>query len=173
MACNRDLLTALVFWWKVMTTFRHRACVKHRQARRARVIFLRLCFFVCTRASLCSKRFRLVSDQRKTEERDYRFWPREEWNKSQKMKVGGGGGPIPLHEFLFSLTACAGIFFQVKPSARFFLQINIAFFWTVKSHFIISVFVLYKLFYTHNRSKDTGHFLMQNLFENVHTVREE
>ena len=44
------------------------------------------------------------------------------------MKVGGGGGPIPLHEFLFSLTACAGIFFQVKPSARFFLQINIAFF---------------------------------------------
>jgi len=31
----------------------------------------------------------------------------------------------------------------------------------------------YKLFYTYNRSKDTGHFLMQNLFDNVHTVREE
>ena len=36
----------------------------------------------------------------------------------------------------------------------------------MKSWFIIYVFVLYKLFYTHNRSKDTGHF-------NVHTVREE
>ena len=42
--------------------------------------------------SLRSKRFRLVSEQRKNEERDSRFWPREKWNKSQKMKVGGGGG---------------------------------------------------------------------------------
>ena len=45
----------------------------------------------------------------------------------------------------------------------------------MKSWFITYVFVLYKLFYTHNRSKDTGHF-KQNLlifFENVHTVREE
>ena len=42
--------------------------------------------------SLHSKNFRLVSEQRKTEERDSRFWPREKWNKSQKMKVGGGGG---------------------------------------------------------------------------------
>ena len=42
--------------------------------------------------SLRSKRFHLVSEQRKTEERDSRFWPREKWNKSQKMKVGGGGG---------------------------------------------------------------------------------
>ena len=33
-----------------------------------------------------------VSEQRKTEERDSRFWPREKWNESQKMKVGGGGG---------------------------------------------------------------------------------
>ena len=30
-----------------------------------------------------SKRFRLVSEQRKTEERDSRFWPREKWNKSR------------------------------------------------------------------------------------------
>ena len=36
--------------------------------------------------SLRSKRFRLVSEQRKTEERDSRVWPREKWNKSQKMK---------------------------------------------------------------------------------------
>ena len=36
-------------------------------------------------SSLRTKRFRLVSEQRKTEERDSRFWPREKWNKSQKM----------------------------------------------------------------------------------------
>ena len=42
--------------------------------------------------SLRSKRFRLVSEQRKTEERDFRFWPREKWNESQKMKEGGWGG---------------------------------------------------------------------------------
>ena len=42
--------------------------------------------------SLRSKRFRLVSAHRKTDERDPRFWPREKWNESQKMKEGGGGG---------------------------------------------------------------------------------
>ena len=31
----------------------------------------------CRPASLRSKRFRVVSEQRKTEERDFRFWPRE------------------------------------------------------------------------------------------------
>ena len=69
-------------------------------------------------------------------------------------------------------SACTN-FFSGETLCTIFFQTNIAFFWTVKSHFIISVFVLYKLFYTHNRSKDTGHFLMQNLFENVHTVTEE
>ena len=34
------------------------------------------------RSSLRSKRFRLVSEQRETEERDFRFWPREKWNES-------------------------------------------------------------------------------------------
>ena len=43
-------------------------------------------------SSLRSKRFRLVWEQRKTEEQDSRFWPREKWNKSQKMKVGEGEG---------------------------------------------------------------------------------
>ena len=38
---------------------------------------------------------------------------------------------------------------------------------------MIYVFVLYKLFETHNRSKDTGHFIILNRFENEHTVREE
>ena len=36
------------------------------------------------RQGLRSKRFRLVSEQRKTEEGDFRFWPREKWNESQK-----------------------------------------------------------------------------------------
>ena len=35
--------------------------------------------------SVRSKRFRLVSEQRKTEERDFWFWPREKWNETQKM----------------------------------------------------------------------------------------
>ena len=45
-----------------------------------------------TKDSLRSKRFRLVSEQRNTEEGDFRFWPREKWNESQKMKEGGEGG---------------------------------------------------------------------------------
>ena len=36
--------------------------------------------------------FRVVSEQRKTEEWDFRFWPREKWNESKKMKEGGEGG---------------------------------------------------------------------------------
>ena len=38
--------------------------------------------------SLRSKRFRLVSEHRKTDERDSRFWPREKWNESKNMKEG-------------------------------------------------------------------------------------
>ena len=38
------------------------------------------------RCSLRSKRVRLVSGQRKTEEGDFRFWQREKWNESQKMR---------------------------------------------------------------------------------------
>ena len=40
------------------------------------------------KASLRSKRFRLVSEQRNTEEGDFRFWPREKWNESHKVKEG-------------------------------------------------------------------------------------
>ena len=37
------------------------------------------------------KRFRLVSaEQRQTEERDFRSWPRKKWNESEKMKEGEG-----------------------------------------------------------------------------------
>ena len=55
----------------------------------------------------------------------------------------------------------------------FFFSDKYFFFWTVKSWFTVYVFVLNKLLYIHNRSKDTGHLLLQNPFENVRTVREE
>ena len=42
--------------------------------------------------SLRSKRFRLVSKERKTEEGDFRFWLREKWNESHKIKEGEGEG---------------------------------------------------------------------------------
>ena len=35
--------------------------------------------------SLRSERFRSVSEQRETEERDCRFWPREKWNESRSF----------------------------------------------------------------------------------------
>lgn len=40
--------------------------------------------------SLNTKRFTLVSEHRKTEDLDFRFWPRGKWNESQKMKERGG-----------------------------------------------------------------------------------
>ena len=46
-------------------------------------------------ASLRSKRFRLVSEQKRTEEGDFRFWPREKWNERQKMKEGRGVSSPP------------------------------------------------------------------------------
>ena len=53
-------------------------------------------FFVNTFYSLRRKRFRLVSEQKKTEERreeqDSRLWPREKGNERQKMKEGEGEG---------------------------------------------------------------------------------
>ena len=40
-----------------------------------------------------SKRFReRVSEQRNTEQRDFRFWPRENLMRAKKMKEGGWGG---------------------------------------------------------------------------------
>ena len=45
-----------------------------------------------TESSLRSKRYRLVSEQKKTVEGDFRFWSRVKWNENQKVKEGGGGG---------------------------------------------------------------------------------
>ena len=98
--------------------------------------------------------------------------PLEKW-------LGGGVGNCQLARIffsllVFSLLVCVSLlvcFFagETLCTNLFFREI-LLFFWTVKSWFVIYVFVLYKLlFYTHNRSKDTAHFLTQNLFQNVHT----
>ena len=51
-------------------------------------ILYQRCFLI-----LRNKRFRSVSEQRKTEElAGFWFWPREKWNESQKIKEGGGRG---------------------------------------------------------------------------------
>ena len=85
------------------------------------------------------------------------------------------GGEEVLHEFFFSLTACAGIFFfsWTPPHEFFFFCQILLFFWTVKSWFIIYVFVLCKLFYTHNRSKYTGHFNAKSFRKCTHSERGE
>ena len=70
----------------------------------------------------------------------------------------------------FSLLACAGIFFcRWKPLHEFFSDKYCFSFeqWNLDS--LSMFFVLYKLlFYTHNRSKDTGHFLTK-IFSNMYT----
>ena len=87
---------------------------------------------------------------------------------------GGGGGwgefSACTNSFFGSLLV-QEFFFQVNPSARIFFQTNITFFWTVKSWIIIYVFGLYKLFYTHNRSKDTGHFNAKSFRKCTHSER--
>ena len=87
--------------------------------------------------------------------------------------MGGGWGIFSLHEFFFSLTACAGIFFQVNPSARiFFFRQILLFFkqWNLDSLSMFLCFLNYSTLTTDQRIQAT---LMQNLFENEHTVREE
>ena len=95
--------------------------------------------------------------------------PIEKW-----WGAGGWGIFTCLHGFFFSLTACEGIFFfQVNPSARivFFRQILIFFQqWNLDSLSMFLCFINYSTLTTDQRIQAT---LMQNLFENVHTVREE
>ena len=74
--------------------------------------------------------------------------------------------------FFFALCLCRIFFFQVNPSARiFFFSDKYCLFLTVKSWFIIYVFELYKLFYTHNRSKDTGHVNAKSCRKCTHSER--
>ena len=97
----------------------------------------------------------------------------EIWHRDGPLeKWWWGGGFSAGTNFFFAHCLCRNFFSGETPARNFFLD-KYCFFLTVKSWFIIYLFVIYKLFYTHNRSKDTGHFLMQTLFENVHTVRDE
>ena len=67
-------------------------------------------------------------------------------------------------------------FLQVKPSARiFFFQTNIAFLLNseILIHYLCFCALQIIILCTHDRSKDISHFLTQNLFQNVHAVREE
>ena len=93
----------------------------------------------------------------------------------EKWLEGGGGAVFSFHEFVFSLTACAGIFFVFRWTPLhefFFFQTNIAFFeqWNLDSLSMFLCFINYSTLTTDQRIQAT---LMQNLFENVHTVREE
>ena len=96
----------------------------------------------------------------------------------EKWLGGGGGGGwgwgiLSLHEFFFPLTACAGIFFlRWTPLHEFFLD-KYSFFleqWNLDSLSMFLCFINYSTLTTDQRIQAT---LMQNLFENVHTVREE
>ena len=73
---------------------------------------------------------------------------------------GAGGGEFSGCTNFFFCSPLVQEFFFVGETlcTNFFFQTNIAFF-SVKSRFVI-YFALNKLFYTHSRSKDTGHFLI-------------
>ena len=89
------------------------------------------------------------------------------------MKRGGlkGGFSACTNFFFFAHCLCRIFFFRWTPLHEFLFQTKYCFFWTVKSWFIIYVFVLYKLFYTHNRSKDTGHFNVKSFRKCTHSER--
>ena len=89
----------------------------------------------------------------------------------RKVMGAGGGGDFQLARIIFFAHCLCRNFFQVNPSAQSFFFRQILFFLTVKSWFIIYVFVLYKLFYTHNRSKDTGHFNAKSFRKCTHSER--
>ena len=88
--------------------------------------------------------------------------------------AGSGGEEFSAcTNFFFSLTARAGIFFHVNPSARvFFFRQILLFFeqWNLDSLSMFLCFINYSTLTTDQGIQAT---LMQNLFENVHTVREE
>ena len=94
------------------------------------------------------------------------------WGRTIR-KVMGGWGIFSLHEFLFSLTACAGIFSSGEPlCTNFFFRQILLFFeeWNLDSLSMFLCFINYSTLTTDQRIQAT---LMQNLFKNVHTVREE
>ena len=81
-------------------------------------------------------------------------------------KVIGGGGDFQLARiFFFAHCFCRNIFFQVNTSARnFFFRQILLFFLTVKSRFIIYVFVLYKFYRIFRKVPNSNIYLLQILF---------
>ena len=73
--------------------------------------------------------------------------------------------------FFFSVTACAGIFFSGEPLCTSFFFRQISLFLNSKTLIHYLCFVLFKLFYTHNRSKDTGHFNAKSFRKCTHSER--
>ena len=107
------------------------------------------------RVSLRSKRFCLVSEQRKSEERDFRFWPSQKWNESQKMKEGGGF--LPLLPTLSPLTRAAlKHTTQQQPSSQPVIKppLSAAFRWNVSWSY----------------QRVLPHFSLQITYQNVSTV---
>ena len=94
-------------------------------------------------------------------------------NASQNPKARPRPGNFQLARIFFSLIACAGIFFLGEPlCTNFFFRQILLFFeqWNIDSLSMFLCFVNYSTLTTDQRIQAT---LMQNLFENVHSVREE
>ena len=117
--------------------------------------------------------FSLYRGENDSEFQHLRLLFRSGWVGAYNSREGTVGNSQLARMFVFRSLLVQDFFLLVKLSPRLFFSDKYCFFWTVKSGFTVYVFVLKKLFYTHNRSKDTGHLLMQNLFDNVRTVREE
>ena len=92
----------------------------------------------------------------------------------EKWWGGGGWEFSACTNFFFAHCLCRiFFFFSGEPLCKnFFFSDKYCFFLTVQSWFIIYFFMLYKLFYTHNRSKDTAHFNAKSFRKYTHSERE-
>ena len=91
----------------------------------------------------------------------------------EKWLDGGGGEFSACTNFFFRSLLVQEFFFQVNPSARIFFSRQILLFfeqWNLDSFSMFLCFINYSTLTTDQRIKAT---LMQDLFENVHTVRKE
>ena len=82
------------------------------------------------------------------------------------------GGIFSLHDFFFRSLLVQEFFFSWTPLHEFFFRQILLFFeqWNLDSLSMFLCFINYSTLTTDQRIQAT---LMQNLFENVHTVREE
>ena len=90
------------------------------------------------------------------------------------MRGGGGGGEFSAcTNFFLAHCLCRNFFFRWTPLHEFFFFTQIFLFfeqWKLDSLSMFLCFINYSTLTTDQRIQAT---LMQNLFENVHTVREE